>query len=72
MFLSHIDVSLPLSPFLPLSLKSKSMSLGENIEQINKCYKKLENARTEKGMLSKYRYSNNNTRKIRLQMIRTK
>ena len=72
MFLSHIDVSLPLSPFLPLSLKSKSMSLGENIEQIKKCYKKLENARTEKGMLSKYRYSNNNTRKIRLQMIRTK
>ena len=30
MFLFHVDVSLPLSPSLPLSLKSISMSSGED------------------------------------------
>ena len=35
MFLSHIDVSLPLSPSLPLSLNSVSMSSGED-KQANK------------------------------------
>ena len=37
MFLSHIDVSLPLSPSLPLSLKSISMSSGEDKK---KCLRK--------------------------------
>ena len=30
LFLSHMDISLPLSPALPLSLKSISMSLGKD------------------------------------------
>ena len=38
MFLSHIDVFAPLSPSLPLSLKSISMSSGENKNKQTKLF----------------------------------